>query len=69
VSTVTTTALAGSVALIGVLFLFALLVQKEISAGGGERLKRLGQALYIGIIPLLIAFVLIVIFKVSEVLK
>jgi hypothetical protein len=68
VSTVTT-ALAGSVALIGVVVLFILLLQKEVTtASDSNPLRRLGMALNIGIIPLLIAFVLIVVAKVIEVL-
>jgi hypothetical protein len=70
VSTVTTAAIAGSVALIGVLLLFALLVQKEVTGtGASDRLKSFSRALYIGIVPLLIVFILIVISKVSAVLK
>jgi Ca2+/H+ antiporter len=69
VSTVTT-ALAGSVALIGVVVLFILLLQKEVTtASDSSPLRRLGMALNIGIIPLLIAFVLIVIAKIVEVLR
>jgi hypothetical protein len=68
VSTVTT-AMAGSVALIGVVVLFILLLQKEVTtASDSHPLRRLGMALNIGIIPLLIAFVLIVVAKVIEVL-
>ena len=70
VTTVTTAAIAGSVALIGILILFGLLVQKEVTTASNEnRLKKLGKALNIAIIPLLIAFILIVIFRVSEVLR
>lgn len=70
VSTVTTAAIAGSVALVGVLVLFVLLFQKEMTtAADGGRLKRMGRALSIGIVPLLIAFVLIVIYRVMDVLK
>lgn len=71
-STVTTvtTAIAGSVTLIGILILFGLLIQKEVTAASNEtRLKKLGKALNIAIIPLLIAFLLIVIFRVGEVLR
>lgn len=71
-STVTTvtTAIAGSVALVGIIILFGLLVQKEVTTASNEnRLKRLGKALNIAIIPLLIAFLLIVISRVSEVLR
>ena len=70
VSTVTTAALAGSVALIGVLVLFVLLFQKEVTtAADGGRMKRMGKALSIGIVPLLIAFFLIVAYRVMDVLK
>jgi hypothetical protein len=67
VSTVTTAALAGSVALIGIWVLFVLLLQKEVTTVTTDhRFKKLRQALNIGILPLLIAFILIVIAKVSE---
>lgn len=70
VSTVTTVALAGSVALIGILILLSLLVQKEVLSVSEEgRLRKLSSALNIGIIPLLVAFVLIVITKVMQVLN
>ena len=68
-STITTVAIAGSLAIIGILILLALLIQKEIvTSASGNRYSKLGQALNIGIIPLLIAFVLLVIVKVSDVL-
>jgi hypothetical protein len=67
VSTITTAALAGSVALIGIWILFALLIQKEVtSITTNSRSLKLRQALNIGIVPLLIAFILLVIVKVSE---
>jgi|APFre7841882724_1041349.scaffolds.fasta_scaffold346777_1 hypothetical protein len=70
VSILTTAALAGSLALIGILLLISLLIQKELAtASADSRLHRLSQALNIGIAPLLIAFALIVVFKVAEVLK
>lgn len=69
ISTVTSVALAGSAALIGILVLFALVLQKEITtSSNNKKLHRLSTALNISIIPLLIAFVLTVIAKVSEVL-
>jgi hypothetical protein len=68
-STVTTAALAGSIALIGIFVFFALLFQKEVTATAtGSRMKRLGQVLNVGIIPMLIVFVLIVVTKVVEIL-
>jgi hypothetical protein len=70
VSTVTTVALAGGAALIGILVLLALLIQKEIAtSGGSNRLTKLGQALNIGIIPLVIAFLAIVATRVSAILR
>jgi len=70
VSTVTTAALAGGAALIGILVLLALLIQKEVAtAGDDSRWRKFGQALNIGIVPLIIAFVLIVVSRVSAVLN
>lgn len=73
VSTITTstvTTIAGSLAIIGILILLALLIQKEVvTSASGSRYSKLGQALNIGIIPLLIAFVLLVIVKVSDLLR
>ncbi len=70
VSTVTTVALAGSVALIGIVLLLMLLVQKELAGSSDNlRYKTLSKALNIGIIPLIIAFVMIVAYKVIDVLK
>lgn len=69
VSTVTTVAIAGSVALVGIFILFALLFLKEItSTASGDRMKRLSQTLNMGIIPLLIAFVVLVVTTVVNVL-
>jgi hypothetical protein len=70
VSTVTTAALAGSVALIGIMVLLVLLVQKELSSSAtGTRYKALSKALNIGIVPLLIAFVLVVVTRIADVLR
>lgn len=70
VSTVTTAAIAGSVALIGIFVFFALLFQKEVTTTSNEsRMKRLGQALNVGIFPLLIAFILIVATTVGKFLR
>ena len=70
VSILTTSAIAGSLATIGILVLIALLVQKEIVLGVRDSRKhQLSQALNIGILPLLIAFFLIVVLKVVEVLN
>lgn len=70
VSIVTTAAIAGSVALIGILLLLFLVIQKEItSTSNNERVKRLGLILNISIVPLLIAFVLVVGYRVAEVFR
>ena len=70
VSTVTTAALAGSVALIGILVLLVLLVQKELAhAAAGTRLQTLKKVLNIGIVPLLIAFGLLVFSRIAEILR
>ena len=46
------------------------MIQKEVASGSASpRLKRLSKVLNISIVPMLIAFILIVIFRVSEVLK
>jgi hypothetical protein len=63
-------ALAASLALIGIFVLIALLVLKEMStAAAPNRVNRLTIAVNVGIAPLLIAFVIIVISKVIQVLK
>jgi len=70
VSTITTATLAGPVALIGMLVLLFLLVQKELgSAVTDSRLQTLARALDIGIVPLLIAFGLVVFSRVVEILR
>ena len=78
ISTVTTTAvsmlsnsaIAGSFAVIGMLVLVALLVQKEIlSAADDSRSQQLSRVMDVGILPLLLAFVLIVLFKIVEALN
>jgi putative effector of murein hydrolase LrgA (UPF0299 family) len=70
VTTVTTVTLGGSLALVGILVLLALLAQKEItSCVVSPRAQRLGRALMMGIVPLAVAFVLVVANKLSEVLR
>ena len=70
VTILTTSAIAGSLALVGVLVLIALLVQKELTtASADSRFHQLGKTLNIGILPFLIAFILIVVFKVIEALN
>jgi hypothetical protein len=70
VSTITTSAIAGSVALVAIIVLLFLLVQKELAgAANGSRYQTLTKVLNIGIIPLLMAFVVVVITRVAQVLK
>lgn len=62
--------LSGSLALIGIIVLLVLLIQKELaSASTGQRYHKMSQILNIAIIPLLIVFGLIVVSRVIEVLK
>ncbi len=69
-ATVSTLTLAGSFAMLGIVMLLGLLVQKEISANSdNKRAKRLAKALNIAIVPLLIVFALIVASKVIQVLR
>ena len=63
-------AIGGSFALIVSIVLIVLLIQRELIKGSDNaRLQRLNQALNIGIIPLLIAFAIIVVFRVADSLK
>jgi hypothetical protein len=56
--------------LIGILVLLVRLVQKELSsAAAGTRFEALSKALNIGIVPLMIAFVMVVVARVAEVLR
>ncbi len=69
-ATVSTLTLAGSFAMLGIVMLLGLLVQKEISANSdNKRAKRLAKVLNIAIVPLLIVFALIVASKVIQVLN
>jgi hypothetical protein len=68
-STVSTVTIAGSFAAIGVIILLGMLIQKELSSSSDNaRSQKLSKALNIGIIPLIIAFVLIIISKVLSIL-
>ncbi len=70
VTTVTTMALTGTFALVCVFLLLTLVIQKELtSTTRDRRLLKLGKALTIGIVPLLIAFALIVATKVADVIR
>ena len=64
---ITNAALAGSVALIGIGVLFMLLIQKEVTTVAiDNRSHKLRQALNVAIVPLLIAFILLVVVKVFD---
>ncbi len=70
VSTVTTAAIAGSVILVGVFLFFAFLLQKEVAlTAKSSRMKMLGQILNIGLVPLSIAFVVLVITTVINIFQ
>ncbi len=70
VMTVTTIAVASSLALIVVMTMFTLLVQKEVAVTARERwMRALDRALNVGIIPLLIAFLALVAMRIAEICK
>ncbi len=70
VMTVTTIAVASSLALIVVMTMFTLLVQKEVAVTARERwMRALDRALNVGIIPLLIAFLALVAMRIAEIFK
>ena len=71
VSTITSTTVvfAASLGLIVILTLLALLIQKElVTAVATPRARALGRVLNVAIVPLLMAFALIVVVRVAEVL-
>ena len=69
-SSVTTGALAASLALVSVIILFVLLVQKElVTATDTPRFRALGRTLNVAIVPLLMAFAVIVVTRVAEALR
>ena len=70
VTTIATFATGGSLAVVGILLLLTLLVQKELSsASEGRFALALNRVLTVGIVPLAVAFVFIVGVKVFEVLQ
>lgn len=70
VSTIMTAPTAISFALIGILVLFVLLLQKELASSSPDLLlQRLSRVVDVAVFPLLIAFVMIAIFKVADVLR
>lgn len=69
VTTVTTVGLTASLALVAIVTLLALLLQKEIATGtSGPRAQALERALNVAIGPLLLAFALIAIVSVAQLL-
>jgi hypothetical protein len=61
---------AESLFLINVLLLLSLLIEKELATvAGGQRAKRLSQALNVAIVPMLILFTLIVFTKIVKILR
>ena len=69
ITTITVAAITGSLALVGMLVLFVLLVKKELASFSKEsRIKKLSQGLNIGIAPLLIAFFMIAVYRIIQVL-
>ncbi len=70
VSTIATAAIAGSVILIGILLLLVLLIQKELVNGAsGLSLKTFSRVLNIGIVPLLMAFLVVVVVRVVQIIR
>jgi len=72
VTTVTTATIAvlGGLSLLAILMLLGMLISKElVSVSDRPRLKAFGYALNVAIVPLLLAFVLVVVVKVAEVLR
>jgi hypothetical protein len=70
VSILTTSHFTGFLAVIAIMVLLALLVGKEIAfAVVNSRLRQLSGLLNISIVPLLFAFILIVLINIAEVLN
>jgi len=70
VTTVATLAFGAALGALGVTLLISLLVAREIATADTRRSLRLfGRNLDIGILPLLISFTLIVVFKALEILS
>ena len=70
VTSVTTVTFAASLALATILTLFALLVQKEVAMSTDvPRLKALGRALDIALVPMLMAFGMIAVVRVAQTLR
>jgi hypothetical protein len=70
VTTILTFATGGALAVVGILMLLTMLVQKELASASEARFAQaLNRVLTVGIVPLVVAFVFIVGVKVFEVLR
>jgi hypothetical protein len=69
-STIAMLGFATSLALVSIITLFVLLVQKElVTAADSPRFKALGRTLDVAVVPLLMAFAMIAINSVVQVLR
>ena len=70
VSVITTAQFTGTLAVIAILVLLALLVQKEIAKDSANNLiMQLNQVFDVSVVPLLIAFLVIVFFNITKYLN
>jgi hypothetical protein len=70
VATMASAAQAGAVALVGMLVLLVLLIQKEIaSTQQGAQYRAWSKALNVAIPSLMVAFILVVLVQVAEILR
>ena len=70
VSVLPSTQITGSLAIIAIMILLAVLVQKEIARDLTQNLqKQFNQVLDVSVVPLLVAFFLIVFFNITIVLN
>lgn len=69
VSTVAVYTLGGALAIIGIMTLITLLISKDLSnAARSQYAQRLNRALNIAIFPLLVVFLAVVAFRISQAL-
>jgi hypothetical protein len=69
VTTIASMATAGSLAVVGIVMLLALFLQKELASASESRFARtLSRVVNVAIVPLLLGFVYIVLVKVIEAL-
>lgn len=67
ISILTTSTAAGTLAVIGIITLCVLLVQKELAAPAEDlQGRQLARAYNIGIVPLMVAFVLVIAFEIVQ---